>query len=141
MNAVIERFKRKLEAENPATTSEDTSSFPLATYLLILERAGDTAFNNHCAGAKALHHWLTYGQQRLTLPHPYVREVPRLASGYLTFEIAKVIAGPLRSKQNYKDWLEEVCYIHSSIYTSYTHPSHTYHIRPIPIEHTYKEES
>ena len=122
----IEAFKQKLRDSNPSCISSDSNPTPLETYLHILEGAGSASFRDFCKGAKCLHRWLTNnGTVPLVFRYPDTCKVPRLATGYLTYEIAKIIAGPEKDYPSFEVYLKDIDYIVASIH--YIHINNGYY--------------
>ena len=93
-------------------TSEDTSAFPLWAYITILEKAGDSAFNNYLSGARLLLRWFIVGNQAgLSYPQTPDIKIPRLASGYHSLELAKILTGPRRA---YSSWEEYIAVLNNT---------------------------
>jgi len=115
--SAIETFKQKLAAADPIPRSEDTSSFPLWALLILLEKAGDAAFNDYCKGAAIVYSWLSQDQEAILYPSVAPElSIPRTACGYLSLEVAKILTGDRSKYNNIESYLASLKHKQQAIY-------------------------
>ena len=121
LEEAIDKLSKEIEAKNPDTHSKDNSPFPLSAYLHLVELAPESTIYPYCRGAKLLFDWLA-GKRGEEIEYPPIphkllsKPVPKLAQGYLTGEIAKILAGKPSSYIDFNAYLRRMTYIHKTIH-------------------------